>query len=174
MATSPDDDLEFVHEQLRDVKPLGKRSRSPGAGRPPTEPGPEEISDPAATPVPDMRYERIASAVVLDWRRSGLLDRQYQALRTGRLKPMPQEYDLHGLKPTVAAEHIHQAIADTQGRQQTALCIIHGKGLRSGSEGSLLKGVAASVLKRHPEVLGFHSAPGNTGAVNVLLRKRRS
>ncbi len=174
MTGSTDDDLEFMHEQMRDVAPLGKRSKSARAGTAPSAPAQrKDDTSVDIAPIPSLRYEPIPGSAILDWRRPGLLDRQYQALRTGRLKPAPQEYDLHGLKPEQAAEYIHQAIAQTQSRQQTALCVIHGKGLRSGPEGSLAKGVTDSVLRLHPEVLGFHSAPGNTGAVNVLLRKGR-
>ena len=50
--------------------------------------------------------------------------------------------------------------------------IIHGKGLRSGHRGPVLKGAVSAVLRRTGAVLAYVSArqvDGGTGAVYVLL-----
>jgi len=175
MERTCDDDLELFKESMRGVAPLGKRSRSEHATTPARQSAKPEVSmaeqDPAFT-LPHI--QPIQGQAVLDWRRPGLLDKQYQNLRKGRLKPVPREFDLHGLKPEQAAKEIYRVIEDTQREQRVALCLIHGKGMRSHSEGSLIKGVTVHILQQHSEVLGFHSVPGNTGAVNVLIRKSRS
>ena len=110
---------------------------------------------------------------ILDWRRPGLLDKDYQNLRRGRLSPSPEEIDLHGQDAREACNTIVAAIAHAQQANRRSVCLIHGKGHRSENRGSRLKGLVNAALRLHPEVLGFHSVPGNTGAVNVLLRKAR-
>ncbi len=52
--------------------------------------------------------------------------------------------------------------------------IIHGKGLRSGAEGPILKRLVDGMLRQRADVLAFASAKpakGGTGAVIVLLRQ---
>ena len=110
---------------------------------------------------------------ILDWRRPGLLDKDYQNLRRGRLSPSPEEIDLHGQNAREACTTIVAAIARAQQANRRSVCLIHGKGHRSENQGSRLKGLVNAALRQHPEVLGFHSVPGNTGAVNVLLRRAR-
>jgi len=53
---------------------------------------------------------------------------------------------------------------------------VHGKGLRSGSAGPVLKRMTDRVLRRRDDVLAFASArpaQGGTGATVVLLRRGR-
>ena len=156
---------------MAQVAPLGARSRAvrPGhaAPRAPLRRPPAA----AAVPIAAMpEHVPVDGAAVLAWRRPGLRHGDYQRLRAGRLpRPVP-EHDLHGLRPEQAGAAIAAAIADSQRRGGRALCLIHGKGVRSGTGASRLKGLTAAVLRAHPEVLGYHSVPGNTGAVNVLLR----
>lgn len=166
-----DDDRQAFEEAMARVAPLGARSRAVRPGhhappRPPRRPAAPAAAPPAATPA----YDPVDGAAVLAWRRPGLRHGDYQRLRAGRLpRPVP-ERDLHGLRPEQAGAAIAAAIADSQRGGGRALRLIHGKGVRSGTGASRLKGLTAAVLRAHPEVLGFHSAPGNTGAVNVLLR----
>ena len=166
-----DDDRQAFEEAMAKVAPLGARSRAirpshHAPSRTPRRPAPAAAVRPAAVPA----YGLVDGAAVLAWRRPGLRHGDYQRLRAGRLpRPVP-EHDLHGLRPEQAGAAIAAAIADSQRRGGRALCLIHGKGVRSGTGASRLKGLTAAVLRGHPEVLGYHSAPGNTGAVNVLLR----
>jgi DNA-nicking Smr family endonuclease len=51
--------------------------------------------------------------------------------------------------------------------------VVHGKGLRSGARGPILKQLTDRLLRECTDVLAFASAPpalGGTGAVLVLLR----
>ena len=153
------------------VAPLGVRSRAarPSHHAPPRAPRrPAPAAAILSTAVPT--YGPVDGAAVLAWRRPGLRHADYQRLRTGRLPQPVPEHDLHGLRPEQAGDAIAAAIADSQRGGRRALCLIHGKGVRSGTGASRLKGLTAAVLRAHPEVLGYHSVPGNTGAVNVLLR----
>jgi DNA-nicking Smr family endonuclease len=57
------------------------------------------------------------------------------------------------------------------------LRIVHGKGLRSGSRGPVIKNAAHSLLRRSEAVLAFTSASlrdGGTGATLVLMRVGRA
>ena len=61
-------------------------------------------------------------------------------------------------------------------RDITCVRIVHGKGLRSGSAGPVLKRMTDRVLRRRDDVLAFASArpaQGGTGATVVLLRRGR-
>lgn len=52
--------------------------------------------------------------------------------------------------------------------------VVHGKGIRSGQRGPVLKASVNGWLRRWDDVLAFVSAPprdGGTGAVYVLLRQ---
>lgn len=168
-----EEDLKAFEHAMREVAPLGQRSRSDRASSSPAHqaPGAQKImpehplSVPAAKPV-DGRD-------ILDWRRPGLRDRDYHNLRRGRLSPPPETVDLHGQNAQEACDIIATAIARAQQMNRLSVCLIHGKGQHSEGRGARLKGLVDAVLRRHPEVLGFHSVPGNTGAVNILLRRAR-
>ena len=168
----PDDDRQAFEEAMAQVAPLGARSRaSRPRHAPPRAPLRPVPPAPAAAPAGLPAHAPVAGAAVLAWRRPGLRHGDYQRLRAGRPPPPVAEHDLHGLHPEQAGGAIAAAIAASQRRGRRALCLIHGKGYRSGTAASRLKGLTAAVLRGHPEVLGFHSVPGNTGAVNVLLRR---
>ena len=169
----PDDDRQAFDEAMAQVAPLGARSR---AARPrhaplraPLRPAAAAAAVPPVETLPV--HAPVGGTAVLAWRRPGLRHGDYQRLRAGRPPRPIAEHDLHGLRPEQAGAAIAAAIADSQRRGRRALCLIHGKGYRSGTSASRLKGLTAAVLRGHPEVLGFHSVPGNTGAVNVLLRR---
>jgi DNA-nicking Smr family endonuclease len=57
-------------------------------------------------------------------------------------------------------------------RDARCLRIVHGKGLRSGASGPVLRQLVNGVLRRTAQVLAFTSArqvDGGTGALYVLL-----
>lgn len=173
MDKARDEDLKALEQAMTGVAPLGQRSRSDHAPfTPKSRPSPPHRAEPARTiGVPNARP--MDGREILDWRRPGVLDKDYQNLRRGRLSPSPEEIDLHGQDAQEACDTIAAAIAHTQQVNRRSLCLIHGKGHHSESRGSRLKGLVDAVLREHSEVLGFHSVPGNTGAVNVLLRRSR-
>ena len=173
MDKARDDDLKALEQAMTGVAPLGRRSRSDRAlFTPVSRPPPPRRAIPARTiEVPNARP--MDGREILDWRRPGLLDKDYQNLRRGRLSSSLDEIDLHGQDAREACDTIAAAIAHAQQMNRRLLCLIHGKGHHSESRSSRLKGLVDAVLRQHPEVLGFHSVPGNTGAVNVLLRRPR-
>ncbi len=175
MTYDTDDDHATFEKAMEDVAPLGQRSKSARSGHPlkaPPVTSKPSFSSPGLQ-VDLRRVSPIAGDLILDWKRAGLLNKEYHKLCTGRLTPSPKEFDLHGLHMHEVVEQIHQAIFETHQARRHSLCLVHGKGLRSGTGDSLAKGVVVAVLRTHPEVMGFHSVPRNTGAVNVLLRRPR-
>lgn len=173
MDKDREEDLKALEQAMMGVAPRGRRSRSDRAPyTPPTRPPARRqvvqkrpIEVPAAKPMDGQE--------ILDWRRPGLLDKDYQRLCRGQVSPSAEEIDLHGQDAREACDTIAAAIAHAQQMNRHLLCLIHGKGHHSESQGSCLKGLVNAALRQHPEVLGFHSVPGNTGAVNVLLRRAR-
>jgi DNA-nicking Smr family endonuclease len=84
------------------------------------------------------------------------------------------EIDLHGLTSAAAREVLKEFIEQSIFRGHTCVRIVHGKGLRSGQNGPVLKREVDRWLRRWEPVLAFVSArqvDGGTGAVYVLLKK---
>jgi DNA-nicking Smr family endonuclease len=70
---------------------------------------------------------------------------------------------------------LREFLLDAQRAGLRCLRIIHGKGLRSGHRGPVLKNTANLLLQRTDAVLAFTSArpvDGGTGAIYVLLGRR--
>lgn len=65
-------------------------------------------------------------------------------------------------------------LAESVNARRQCVRIVHGKGLRSGARGPVLKASVNRWLRQWDDVLAFVSAPtrdGGTGAVYVLLRR---
>jgi DNA-nicking Smr family endonuclease len=114
----------------------------------------------------------ISPEAVLSHRRPGVRDQVLRRLRRG-LIPVEAELDLHGLTQSVARSLTVQFIETSRQSGFRCVRIIHGKGLRSGGRGAILKSALNGWLRRHPDVMAFTSArpiDGGTGAAYVLLR----
>lgn len=95
-------------------------------------------------------------------------------LRAGRYS-VGAVLDLHGLTAEAARELVRDFLSDAAENDLRCVRIIHGKGLRSGNRGPVIKRYLAAWLRRHSLVLAFASArpcDGGTGAVYVLLRRK--
>jgi DNA-nicking Smr family endonuclease len=109
---------------------------------------------------------------VLSHRRPGVRDQVLRRLRRG-LIPIEAQLDLHGVTQSVARALTVQFIDSARAGGLRCVRIIHGKGLRSGSRGAILKSALNGWLRRHPDVMAFASArpiDGGAGAAYVLLR----
>src|ERR1700694_5037129 len=162
---NPDDESDearLFREAVRGVRPLG--SRAPVPGPPKVRPRARftradraavlqeslvgESADPALAGGEELIFHRPQVQL-------GVLRR----LRRGEYR-VQREIDLHGL---TVAEAKHEV---------RCVPIIHGKGLRSGHRGPVLKAAVNAVLRRTGAVLAYVSArpvDGGTGAVYVLL-----
>ncbi|MEO7148330.1 MAG: Smr/MutS family protein [Rhodanobacteraceae bacterium] len=89
---------------------------------------------------------------------------------------MQDEIDLHQMDEKTAHAVLDDFLAEGKRRGLACLRIVHGKGLRSGAAGPVLKRMVDRVLRRRDDVLAFASArpaQGGTGATVVVLRKTR-
>lgn len=164
-------DVSLFRAAMRDVKPLPAVVRpAPARKRAahkrqavPTVNLDEQMPFVAAT---------VAGEATLSFRRPGVRDQDLRKLRRG-LIPVERELDLHGLNQARARVLLAECIAAGRAEGMRCIRIIHGKGMRSGDRGAVLKSAVNDWLRRHFAVLAFVSAKpidGGCGAVYVLLR----
>jgi DNA-nicking Smr family endonuclease len=107
------------------------------------------------------------------FRRAHLSARLLERLRRGEFA-VEDEIDLHGLTAIEAREALRAFLAEAVSRRLACVRVVHGKGLRSGPRGPVLKHAVNVWLRKVDAVLAFASAPrrhGGTGAVYVLLAR---
>ena len=86
-----------------------------------------------------------------------------------------EEFDLHHLNASAAKRYLHQYLHAARDAGKLCVLVIHGKGLRSGDAGAVLKTMVDFELRRRKDVIAFNSAPaglGGAGAVMILLQRR--
>jgi DNA-nicking Smr family endonuclease len=114
----------------------------------------------------------VAGSEALAHRRPGVPESALRKLRRGEYG-LDDELDLHGLNVAQAKQVLHDFLAEALARHALCVRIIHGKGLRSGSRGPVVKSAVDAVLRQTAAVAAYVSAghgAGGTGAVMVLLR----
>lgn len=105
------------------------------------------------------------------FKRAGVREDVLRRLRRGQFA-VEGEIDLHGLRRHDTHEALREFIRLAIARRLRCVRVIHGKGLRSGPGGPVLKHVVNDWLSRIENVAAFASArpvDGGTGAVYVLL-----
>lgn len=172
-----EDELALFREAMRDVRPLQAPERVEHRRRP--KPVPRfRLADESNALLESLREDPFRSELEtgeeLLYLRAGENPRLLRRLRRGEF-PIAAELDLHGLTEQRAGIAIREFLAEAQRERWQCVRIIHGKGLRSGPDGPVLKPKTVSVLRRRDDVLAFANArpvDGGTGAVLVLLRRR--
>jgi DNA-nicking Smr family endonuclease len=109
------------------------------------------------------------------YRRPGVPLVVFRRLRRGDYR-VEAELDLHGMTGSQSATQLAEFLRYALGRGLVCVRIIHGKGLRSGNRGPVLKNTVNTLLRRAEAVLAFASArpaAGGTGATLVLLQRPR-
>src|SRR5579871_599944 len=175
-ATEPNDAQAF-REAVKDVRPLpAPAAAPPAAPRPPAR----------------ARFRRLEEQRVLEeslelgpgellvetgeellFRRAGLGAQLTNRLKRGEFA-VGDEIDLHGLSARDARDALRAFLAQAVRRRLGCVRVVHGKGLRSGPGGPVLKHAVNTWLRRVQAVQAFVSAPqrdGGTGAVYVLLAR---
>jgi len=178
-APDTDDETRLFRDAVRDVKPLGRAAQATDPpSRRPRRPRPaarfaradrlavleESLRDDTCDPA-------LASGEELVFRRAGIQPAVLRRLRRGDYR-VQGEIDLHGLTVAEAKQALRQFLGQALLRQWRCVRIIHGKGLRSGHRGPVLKGMVGATLRKIGPVLAYVSArqvDGGTGAVYVLL-----
>ncbi len=125
----------------------------------------ESLEDPQLRPVESGEH--------LLFQRPQVSKQIMRKLRRGQYA-IQEEIDLHGMTADEAKAALREFIHACGLEKLGCVRIVHGKGLRSGPDGPVLKALVNSWLPNRQEVLAFCSAPqndGGTGAVYVLLRE---
>lgn len=176
---SKTDEARLFREAVRDVKPLasGARTEEPPSARPRRTRAAARFTraDRLAVLEESLRAEvidpELASGEELVFHRAGVQPSVLRKLRRGDYR-VQGEIDLHGFTVTEAKQELREFLAQALLRQWRCVRIIHGKGLRSGHRGPVLKGMVGAMLRKVGPVLAYVSArqvDGGTGAVYVLL-----
>jgi DNA-nicking Smr family endonuclease len=177
MNAQDDDEVELFRRAMHDVRPLKRAPRATAKRR---------------LPRPQARFARAERESVLaesllapgpfidaqpgeelSFRRQGIAESVLRDVRRGRYR-VEAELDLHGLRAQEAGVQLAHFLQRVRSRGLQCVRIIHGKGLRSGQRGPVLKITVNTLLRRAEPVLAFTSAPpksGGTGATLVLLRR---
>ena len=172
-----EDDASLFREAVRDARPLRHGPRVPAARRKSTPRARFARADREAVllesiapPSPD-----ILPGDSLEYRREGVPATLLRRLRRGELR-IEAEIDLHGLTERQGVAALRAFLAEAALRDQHCLRVVHGKGLRSGDRGPVLKQAVFRLLRRLDRVIAFTSAglrSGGTGATLVLLELQR-
>lgn len=113
----------------------------------------------------------LESGEELSFRRPHVPLRVLKDLRRGRYS-IQDELDLHGLTASEARLMLRDFMHDVLLQGHRCVRIVHGKGLRSGPGGPVLKVKLNKWLPQWEQVLAFTTAPardGGTGALYALL-----
>lgn len=177
--TGTAEEAELFRQAVRDVKPLGQTT--PQAHRPggqPPRPRPAarfSRADRLAVLEESLRDDTIDPAIAsgeeLVFHREGIQPGVLRRLRRGDYR-VQGEIDLHGLTVAEAKQALRDFLGLALMRRWRCVRIVHGKGLRSGHRGPVLKGMVGTMLRKLGPVLAYVSArqvDGGTGAVYVLL-----
>jgi len=169
------DDAAAFREAVKDVRPLAART-------PPARPRPAArarfrreddravLEESLALAPGDLNVE---AGDALLFRRASVASKVTDRLRRGEFA-VADEIDLHGLSALAARAALREFLAEAVRRRLGCVRIVHGKGLRSGPQGPVLKHAVNVWLRKVEAVLAFASAPerdGGTGALYVLLRR---
>jgi DNA-nicking Smr family endonuclease len=107
------------------------------------------------------------------FRRAGVPETVLRRLRRGQYR-VEAEIDLHGMTVSEASAQLGDFLRAARMDDLRCVRIIHGKGLRSGNRGPVLKNTVNALLRRADPVLAFASArpvAGGTGATLVLISR---
>ena len=107
----------------------------------------------------------------LQYRRDHVRHDTLRKLRRGEYV-IESNLDLHGLTVDESREQLKAFLMDCRRRGMGCVRVVHGKGLRSGARGPVIKRAINHWLQRVGFVIAFASAPardGGTGAIYVLL-----
>ncbi len=166
-----EDDFSLFRRAMADSKRNRPKVHLRQRQSPPAIPTPRATE---ATPNPGVRIDETEDGPVL-FARGGLQNKVIRKLKRGDYR-YSEILDLHGHTTVEADDLLADFLSDAVNTGHHTVLIIHGKGLRSGQPGGVLKPYTLNWLKQQPEVKAFCSAlprDGGTGAVYVLLRVGR-
>lgn len=173
------DDAELFRSAIGPVRELAPSAPRPAAPKPPPRPRLREADEAEALVQSRARPFDLADASLgdaVEYLREGLSPQVLRQLKRGQFS-VRDELDLHNMTSPSAAASLRRFLHECRLAERYCVRIVHGKGLRSGNDGPVLKGVVEHLLRQRSDVLAYASAPaaqGGTGAVLVLLARRRA
>src|SRR5512141_2114564 len=173
--TMTDEDVNAFRKAMAGVKPLTTAATPPAAPKPRAIARFSRSSGPAALsegrrPSLDPRLHDTGD--VIAFKRPGVRDDALRRLRRGEIT-VEAEIDLHGLSRHATHDALRSFLGMALAQRLQCVRVIHGKGLRSGPGGPVLKHAVSDWLARIDSVAAFATArpaDGGTGALYVLLR----
>ena len=167
-SSDSEPDVDHLAEAMADVVPLAPDHR----GR--VRPAPAVSQRPRATTAASssLSGDDDEEEAEHEYVAPGVDRRELRKIKRGDYGP-GSVVDLHGQTADEAVAHVKQFI-DRQRHRHRCVSIVHGRGLHSKGNVSVLKTRVREYLRRHPAVLAYANAPrtdGGSGAVYVLLRK---
>jgi DNA-nicking Smr family endonuclease len=117
----------------------------------------------------------VATGEELSYRRPGVQEAVLRKLRRGEFRT-DAHIDLHGLTAVEAEAALRSFLLEALRANAGCVRIVHGKGLRSGNSGPVLKQMVNHLLPRLDAVVAFAGArqvDGGAGATLVLLKRKR-
>ncbi|MFI4914801.1 MAG: Smr/MutS family protein [Steroidobacterales bacterium] len=171
------DDAELFRRAMQSVRPLQRERRA--VAKPRTPPARARFTRAERAAVlaeslgPPGPFIEVQPGDELQYRRPGVPETIIRRLRRGDYR-IEAELDLHGLTAVEGNAQLTQFLSEARARSLRCVRIIHGKGLRSGQRGPVLKNAVNNLLRRCDVVLAFASARANhggTGATLVLLAR---
>ena len=115
----------------------------------------------------------VTGDMTLSFATNGISERVLRKLRRGH-NPIEDTLDLHSMTVNEARDALQQFIQQSVQCAYRCVCVIHGKGYRSGEKFPKLKNKVNVWLQQMDEVLAFVSSQlkdGGAGAVYVLLKR---
>lgn len=168
------DDAELFRRAMGDVRPLSSSRRAIPAKRrgavcPRLQRADRSLPPDGLETGVDLFAVQAGDEMV--YRRAGVPETVLRRLRRGHYR-LEAEIDLHGMTSADAARALGGFLREAVAAQWRCVRVIHGKGLRSGNRGPVVKNTVNALLRRSEVVLAFVSAlppGGGTGATLVLL-----
>jgi DNA-nicking Smr family endonuclease len=165
-------DLALWHAYTRDVLPLFGHAAPPAPD--PAEPPPVLATPKPHPPHPSKPIRHPPKEIVVGEQPGGLDRRRWKELRRGD-RGAERVLDLHGRRAQDAHDVLRRFLLDCAADGVRSVTVVTGKG--PAPEGGVLKRELPHWLNAadlRPLLLGAaHPHPTNTGAVNILLRRKR-
>lgn len=176
MKPKPEEqDRALFREAIRGVKPLQNAPRVSGdAPRPRARARvrhPQPLPLLEEFPLASGSDVELAAGDASSFARPGISATTLRKLRRGQYR-IQARLDLHGLTVAEAKGQLREFLSTALRRNARCLHIVHGKGLRSGPQGPVLRQLVNAALRGTAAVRAFASArpaDGGTGALYVLL-----
>ncbi|HET9047651.1 MAG TPA: Smr/MutS family protein [Chiayiivirga sp.] len=170
------EDIALFHEAIGPVRELAASAPLPRPAPPSPRPRSQERDE--AEALQQLRTSPFTAAHLGPGDRLEYLHEAYPSSLLRRLKrgqyAVQDEIDLHRLSQLQAEAVLRAFLLEVRQQGHRCVRIVHGKGLRSGDQGPVLKALVDRVLRQRADVIAFASAPereGGSGAVVCVLTR---